>query len=127
MKTNITVRGKGNELPELFDKKFDVTTGKETVSFLVRDCDMKLLKHILGYEDARRVLMGASLGWIGRDADHDRLVGMAVRQHDSGRVEIRLQFDPPWYWAQVTDELVELQHDLRDERPATNAGTVNQT
>lgn len=93
--------------PELFNEKFDVQTGEETVSLWVKPGSIRLsmLGHLTQHEDPRSLLAYFACCWIGRTADLVRCRAVATKQRDNGWIEIRLRFGPPWYWGLINEQL----------------------
>lgn len=105
---------KKNWHSELFNKVFNPETGEETVSFYVGPIGMIAIGYAADKEDAKGYVKYTSCCFIGRSADLDRCRAVAIREHEDGRVEIRLRFGPPWYWSQISDA----RRQQSAERPA---------
>jgi hypothetical protein len=94
---------------ETFDKVFDPQSGIETVSLWVTPNRFAMFDLATKRPDAKGVLAHFACCWIGRAADLDRCHGCGVRQHDDGRIEVRLRFGPPWWWNYVIARTASLE------------------
>lgn len=112
---------------ELFNKTFDVASGVETASLWVTPNRFMMFDYASTRPDAKGLLAYFACCWIGRAADLHRCNGVAVRQHQDGRIEIRLRFDSPWYWNKVVHErtagepALTAVHDLVNHRAVDSA------
>lgn len=87
-------------------RSFNVDTGEEDISIYVNDRSMHMFEMALQKEDAKGVLIYYACCWLGRSADEYRCKALAVRlDEQTNRIELRLRFDPPWYWEKVRERL----------------------
>lgn len=86
---------------ETFNPVFDPSTGHETVSLWVTPNRFPMFELATRRQDAKGVLAYFACCWIGRAADLTRCDACAVRQHEDGRIEVRLRFGPPWWWGHL--------------------------
>lgn len=73
--------------------------GRESFSFLVPKVSHSTIEFLLRRpgRDNKADLMDWAVAFIGREWDLSRCSNLAMRVVD-GRIEIRLRFEPPWWW-----------------------------
>lgn len=103
----ITIVGNGSSYKtELFNFRFK--DGKESFSFIVPIIEERVIHSALRggvFRDPQRGLLHWALVKCNRYCDRDR-ARIAIRTRD-GRIEVRLEFDPPWWWSQVNGQRAE--------------------
>lgn len=87
--------------PTPFNLRFE--NGKEYLSVMVPEERVPLVTALMkSVEDPKASIKSWACFYIGREFDLDRCAGVAMRAI-AGQLEIRLCFDPPWYFPELLE------------------------